>query len=377
MKPFKTPKLKEWFKDLRVPRVISEHKGIGFIAAFALIGTVYLALSHAATPSTNFEAEDGVASAEVSFSNDATASGGQYVKFGGSTALNGKLDSHTVLVDSGGKVISWVSGQDKAYATVSKLAWDYLKALPNQSNGKPAYFSYSYMDPSKTPSTPVGWPHNPAGLYAMLIESATEYYQYSGDTAVLQIAKNVADQQLATGMTKSTDNWANVPYSSGDAGSLTYDGASYGNTSGSGDGKGVLQPDKIGELGVGFVQLYKQTGDTKYLTAATNAANTLASHIRTGSVSQSPWPFRVVAATGAIKEQYCAHIISPIELFDELISLGAGNTSTYQTARTTAWNWMMTYPMQNNNWTQYFEDVGFQSSYDGNLNQLNAMMTAR
>ena len=35
---------------------------------------------------------------------------------------------------------------------------------------------------------PVGWPHNPAGLYAMLIESAVGWYEYSGDARVLQVA---------------------------------------------------------------------------------------------------------------------------------------------------------------------------------------------
>jgi hypothetical protein len=287
------------------------------------------------------------------------------------------LNTHTVVLDGSSKIVSWVSPQDQAYANVSELAWNYLlNSVPNDpSTGKPAYLSQSYLDPNT--QQVANWPHNPAGLYSMLIESAAEYYQYSGDSRVLQLAKNVADQQLATGMTTSTDSWASVPYSSGDAGSLTYKGAAYGNSTGSGDGTGVLQPDKIGEIGHGFVTLYKITGDSKYLTAAINSANALVSHVRTGSASQSPWPFRVVASNNTIKEQYTAHVISPIELFDDLIALNAGNVSGYQTTRTTAWNWLMTYPMQNNVWTQYFEDVSIQSTYSSNLNQYNAMMTAR
>jgi hypothetical protein len=348
-----------------------------FVTLFALIAAAYMLISRAATSAVSLESETGQATAQVGGGNDSAASGGAYIRFAPNYTSAGTLDTHTVLLDGSNKIVSWVAGQGKAYGTVSKLAWDYLKALPNTANGKPAYFSYSYMDPSKTPSTPVGWPHNPAGLYGMLIESALRYYQYSGDAAVLQIARNVADHHLANGMTAAGDNWASVPYASGDAGSLTYKGASYGNTTGTGDGVGVIQPDKIGELGVGMVQLYKVTGDQKYLDAATSWASVLASHIRTGSATQSPWPFRVVASSGAVKEQYCAHVISPIELFDELIRLNAGNVAAYQTARTTAWNWMMIYPMQNNVWSQYFEDVGFSSSSSSNLNQLNAMMTAR
>lgn len=286
------------------------------------------------------------------------------------------LNTHAVMVDDSNKIVSWVSEQDKAYDQVVNLAWNYLlHSVPTAANGKPAYYSYSYMDPST--QQPVNWPHNPAGLYAMIIESAANYYAYSGNSEVLTLARGIADNQLANGMTLSTDNWANVPYASGDAGSLTYQGASYGDNTGTGDGTGVIEPDKIGEFGHGLVQLYKLTGDARYLNAAINAADALASHIRTGSATQSPWPFRVTAANNTVKEQYTAHVISPIELFDDLIGLNTGNTSTYQSARGVAWTWMMTYPMQNNAWSQYFEDVGIQSSYNANLNQMNAMMTAR
>ncbi len=286
------------------------------------------------------------------------------------------LNTHAVMVDSTNKIVSWVPEQDKAYDQVIGQAWNYLlHSVPTASNGKPAYYSYSYMDPNT--QQPVGWPHNPAGLYGMLIESAVNYYAYSGNAEVLNLAKGVADQQLASGMTKSTDNWANVPYASGDSGSLTYQGAAYGNSTGVGDGVGVIQPDKLGEFGHGLIQLYKVTGDARYLNAAINSADALVSHIRTGSVSQSPWPFRVVAANNTVKEQYTAHVISPIELFDDLIELNTGNVAGYQSSRTTAWNWMMTYPMQNNAWSQYFEDVPIQSTYTSNLNQMNAMMVAR
>src|SRR5262249_8777308 len=102
----------------------------------------------------------------------------------------------------------------------------------------------------------------------------------------------------------------------------------------------------------------------------------LASHVRTGNASQSPWPFRVYAQTNSIREQYSAHVIAPIKLFDELIRLNIGNVAAYQSARQTAWTWLMTYPIQNNVWANYFEDVAIRSSPD-NLNQLVAGETAR
>lgn len=292
-------------------------------------------------------------------------------------AFAATLNTHTVVLDGSGKIIPWTANPTDGYDTAVNLSWNYLlNSVPNDSiNGQPAYMSHSYMDPNT--QQPVGWPHNPAGLYSMLIESAQKYYKYSGNAAVMTLAQNVANRQLQSGMTAPTDNWANVPYSSGDSGSLTYRGAAYGNDTGVGDGVGIMQPDKVAEMGMGFLELYQYSGNTAYRDAAINAANALASHVRTGDASHSPWPFRVVAATGAIKEEYCANIIAPIELFDELNRLGLGNTASYQTARTTAWNWMMTYPMQNNVWTQYFEDVGIKSNYAENITQYNAMMVAR
>lgn len=286
------------------------------------------------------------------------------------------VNSHTVILDANGKIIPWTANPGDGYHTVVTSAWNYLlNSVPNDpSTGKPAYYSQSYLNPDT--QTIAGWPHNPAGLYAMLTESALKYYAYSGDSAPVTLAQNVATWQLDHGMTASTDNWASVPYASGDAGSLTYDGAVYGNTSGAGDGKGVIEPDKIGQMGYAWLQLYDVTGNTRYRDAAIACANALASHVRSGNATQSPWPFRVIAQSGTIKEQYSANVIDPIRLFDGLIARNLGSASNYQAARTTAWTWLMAYPMQNNVWANYFEDVGIRSGTD-NINQLNAMMTAR
>jgi hypothetical protein len=289
----------------------------------------------------------------------------------------GTLNTHTVRSDNGGKIIPWTQNPGFAYDTVMYLAWNYLMhSVPNDpATGKPAYYSQSYINPNT--QVVANWPHNPAGTFAMLTESALKYYQYSGNTGVMQIAKDVALWHINNGMTSPTDNWPSVPYSSGDAGKLTYNGADVGNANGVGDGDGILQPDKIGELAHAWILLYEFDGDVRFRDAAIQSAKVLSSKIRPGSTNQSPWPYRVNARTGAIREEYCAHIIAPIRLFDELIRLGLGDTAAYRTARNTAWSWMMTYPMQNNIWSQYFEDVGVQSSYSNNLNQYVAMMAAR
>ncbi|HVQ43946.1 MAG TPA: Ig-like domain-containing protein [Candidatus Saccharimonadia bacterium] len=292
-----------------------------------------------------------------------------------STPTGSSINTHTVMVDDQSKIVSWVPNQDQAYATVAASAWNFLlNNVPTDEHGLPGFYTHSYFNPDTRELS--FNPHNPAGTNAMLTESALQYYQYSGDARVLTLVENSVTYHLDHGMTAAGDNWSNVPYASSDYGNTTYAGASRGNSDGVGDGVGVIEPDKVGELGVAFVQLYKITGEQKYLTAAINAANALASHVRAGNATQSPWPFRVKASDNTIKEQYTAHTISPIELLDNLIALGQGNTASYQSARTTAWNWLMQYPMQSNNWSTYFEDVDFHPGANNNT-QMNSIMTAR
>jgi hypothetical protein len=287
-----------------------------------------------------------------------------------------KLNGHTVVLDSSKKIIPWTPNPAHGYSEVMAKAWDYfLNRVPNDpATGKPAYFSQSYLDPNTQQMA--NWPHNPAGLYAMLIESALKYYAYSGNIAVVQKVEELATHQLDNGMTPSDWVWGGVPYASSDAGSLSYRGAAYGDESGRGDGTFYIEPDKVGELGYGWLQLYRFSGNSRYRDAAIHAADVLASKVRSGDASESPWPFRVHAQTGQIRENYCTHVVSSIALFDELIRLKLGNTDDYRNARQSVWNWTMAFPMRNNVWANYFEDIPIQTDL-GNINQLNPMMLAR
>ena len=290
----------------------------------------------------------------------------------GQSSLNG----HTVKLDASGKLLAWPTVQGDAYDQVLGLATNYLlNGVPTAPNGLKLYYSESYANPGN-PVTGAGWPHNPAGLFSMLTDSGLSYYAYSGNVAMANLVRDVLTHQLDHGMTPSNWHWPSVAYASADAGSLTYAGASYGNSSGVGDGVGVIQPDKVGEIGVAFLKYFEFSGATRFRDAAIQAADVLASHVRTGSSTQSPWPFRVYAQTNVVREQYSAHVIAPIKLFDELIRLNLGNVSAYQSARQTALTWLMTYPIQNNVWSNYFEDVPIQSG-TSNFNQLIAGETAR
>ncbi len=295
------------------------------------------------------------------------------------------LNRHRVVMDAHGKLLSWVTPQEMAYDRVMRLAWDFLlHTVPVESNGLKTYLTYCCMDAEKLHGK--DWPHNPAGLYGMFVDSAVAYYAYSGDRDVVRLVQSMLDYQLAHGTTPANWDWAKVPYASSDAGALEFFGADDAyycgkerkvkKPCGTGDGHYVIEPDKVGELGIGYLKFFELTGEAKYRDAAIASADALARHVRNGDAEHSPWPFRVYAETNIAREEYTSNVIGPIRLFDELARLNVGNVPGYQKARQTAWSWMMAYPMQNSHWAGYFEDVQIFDK-PTNFNQYSALETAR
>jgi len=294
---------------------------------------------------------------------------------------------HNVRLDDKGKLLSWVDS-DAPYDQVLRRDWAMLESIPVQPDGYRTYFTYPEFNGPNDPAKPLfegrPWAHNPAGLSAMLADSAILYYAYSGDAVAMDRVREMLDHILVYGTTSATDSWAQVPYASSDAGNPVYRGGTDTiycdghKPCGRGDGVGYLEPDKIGELGCAYLQYYEFSLDKKYLQAAVHCADALAAHVRPGDESRSPWPFRVDARTGThVREQYTANAIGPIRLFDGLIHLRQGNKKAYARARKMAWRWLLKYPVENQIWTQYFEDVQIYTNYRINRNQYSALETVR
>jgi hypothetical protein len=301
--------------------------------------------------------------------------------------LGDQLFSHQVRLDDQGKLLSWVDA-DAPYDRILRADWAMFESIPVQTNGYRTYFTYPEFNGPNDPSTPLfegrPWAHNPAGLFAMLTDSAILYYGYSGDAVAMDRVREMQKHMLVFGTTSVTDSWSQVPYASSDADNPVYRGGTDTiyceghKPCGRGDGLGYLEPDKVGELGCAYLQYYKFSLDGKYLQAAIHCADALAAHAQPGDESHSPWPFRVDALTGShVREPYTADVIGPIRLFDELLRLRQGNKKAYARARKMAWKWLMTYPVENQIWTQYFEDVQIYNNYRVNRNQYSALETAR
>jgi hypothetical protein len=275
-----------------------------------------------------------------------------------------QLAFHTVQLDGGNSLLPWLP---TGYAYGEAVKRNITRTLQYPFSDVNTHAALTWPPSGGT----AGSPNNPAGKNSMLADSALLAYPYTGDPAFINLVVQLYDYQLAHGMTGTTGySWQHVPYASAADGAATFDGNSPE------EGLYVIEPDKVGEWGWGAILLYEFTGNTVYRDAAIDGANALASHVVTGNASISPWPWRVHAQTNATIEDYCAHTAGAIRLFDELIRLNLGSVASYTTARATAWNWTVTYPLANGGWGRYFEDQPTPQSRS-NVNQYNPGQLAR
>ena len=190
----------------------------------------------------------------------------------------------------------------------------------------------------------------------------------------------MADYYLSHSLSKSGDKWPDIPYPYN---TLIYSGIYDGDMV---IGKNFTQPDKAGSFGYELVNLYKITGLTVYLDASVKIANTLAAHTEKGDYDHSPLPFKVNAITGETGtltrglndptpvafSTYTSNWVPTLCLFLELQKLKTGQPDAYSKAFEMILSWMKGFPLKNNRWGPFFEDVPGWSD-----TQMNAMTFAR
>lgn len=269
------------------------------------------------------------------------------------------INGHEIVLDKQERLEAWTS-----YGRIVKLAMDFIQSCPRDSrNNLPWYLQYScfWTDPLR----PADWPNNPAGKFAWAVTAILKYYQYSGKKDFVDIAVDMLDH-LWDQRTPDSFFWNEVPYASAHPGTGIYFGARA-------DGEYVTEPDKIAQVGKAYLDLYKFTIEERFLQRAEHCAQILSNNLRPGDQDHSPLPFRVNVQTGNIVEEYTAHMITVVRLFDDLINLGKGN---YQKERESLLGWIQRYPFQNNKWKGYFEDIRVDPGNE-NRDQLSPIETAR
>lgn len=266
--------------------------------------------------------------------------------------LHPLLPWHPARRDADGKLLAWYHPEaGLGYDHVLHLGWNFL-----ERNARSVYLRYAVFDGGSLRG--VYWQHNPAFLNAAFVDSAIAWYPYSGDRKAIAIVRRMLDYQLAHGTTPRSWSWAGVPFATSCAGDRTYGRCLaglprrfYGGT----------EPDKVGLLGHGYLLFYELTKKQRYLRAALAAADALAKHVRAGDATHSPWPFRVNARTGRVLDhaEFGGAVVGPLELLDDLISLGLGNTAAYRRAQNLAWTWLEENQLETDRWSGFYEDVPY------------------
>jgi hypothetical protein len=287
--------------------------------------------------------------------------------------VNSELPWHNAVTDSQTRLLAWYHPEaNLGYDKVLRLGWDYLehKVATDAQSGLKVYLVNAVYDAKTGQGT--NWQGNPASTFGQFVDSAVAWYPYSGDREAIGVVRSMLNYQLAHGTTPADWDWPRVPFATNCKNDPEYGGCLQDTPAGFRNG---IETDKLGELGVGYALFYELTGDRKYPEAAIWSADALAKHIRPGDADHTPWAFRVDAKTGAVLngEEYGGMIVAPVRLFSELVRLKQGDTSRYEQARNTAWAWILKYPIHNNRWSGYFEDV---HKNHENVNQASPLMTA-
>jgi hypothetical protein len=267
------------------------------------------------------------------------------------------IAARPVALDAQGKLLPWPMPDNTGYSYSSHVLSQWT-ILWDQYNRQRLPYFYCCFDIDRTTYEMIPdqhWANSTGYLRAMLEGFIERLYPYTGDERTLTFLEDFVDYELDHGTTPADYAWAGVPYASADPGAKDYRGWSS-------HGVDYIEPHVVGEDGYAYLRLYEMTGNTKYLRAAIRCANALVKNYKPGDEKHSPWPVRCYAKDGTTRGEkpmgpYSANVIEPIMLFDELMRLQQGNVAAYAHTRQQAWLWFQTYPLANNVWVGYFEDV--------------------
>ena len=269
------------------------------------------------------------------------------------------INAHEIVLDKNERLEAWAP-----YDRVVQLAMDFIKNCPIEaSNDLPWYLQYScfWIDPIR----PTIWPDNPAGKFAWAVTTLLKYYPYSGDESHIAQVRGMLER-LWQYRTPQEFAWGGIPYASAEPGTGVYGGARA-------DGVFVTEPDKVAQVGRAYLDFYQMTGEDQFRQMGSHCAQVLSEKLRPGDQFHSSLPFRVDVRDGKVVEEYTAHMIPVVRLFDEMIRLGESN---FQSSRDQVWEWIKKYPLNNNMWKGHFEDIRLDVENE-NRDQVSPLETAQ
>ncbi len=278
-----------------------------------------------------------------------------------------------VQLDANGKLLPWPMPDNIGYSYSSHFLtqWGILWDLYNRHRYQYFFCRFDFDRTTFEMQPDWHWANSTAYLRAMTEGFIERLYPYTGDPNTITYLQDFIDYEMANGLTPKNYVWGGVPYTSANPGDRRYTGRNH-------HGEDYLEPPIVGEDGYAYVRFYEMTGNTKYLEAAIHFADVLAKNYNTGDAENSPWPVRCYARDGKVvgpgMGPYSANVVEPVMLFDELIRLDLGDVARYRQVRQGAWDWLHKYPLKNNVWVGYFEDV---TPSMQNMNQVIPLEYAR
>jgi hypothetical protein len=293
-----------------------------------------------------------------------------------------KLIYHNIKTDKNGNIKPWYNDDvGKSFDHVVRIVWNFWDTMRRDMNGLPYYMNHQVWNASFNDPRGIG-----GDQFAMALSSWRLYYAYSGNERIKANMSFIADYYLTHGLSPDNCKWPSLPFTYN---CFLYSGIYDGDMRA---GKDVTQPDKAGSFALELVHLYKMSAgfnigrNSLYLNAAITIANTLAAHIQQGNVNYSPLPFKANVLTGQtvlLRDHeftgtwidtagYTTNWAPTMQLFLDLIQMKAGNAAAYQSAFDMLLKWMKEFPLKNNKWGPFFEDVDWWSE-----TQINAMTFAR
>ena len=283
-------------------------------------------------------------------------------------------NTHTVVLDGQSKIVSWMTPQSTAYDRFLHQRWNFIKTMVPNSPGPeprslyPQYYFYCAYRPKNGELEPDMWMNDVGEKIPNWFESARLYYAYTGDSSVMTIIRDFVDYEMEHGISPAHFSWPNFPYTTTNAGDTLFRGF----TSANRFSLHEIQVDHAGEIGLTYYRMYQYTGNKKYLNAALNVANVLASKVRVGSATHSPWPYLVNMETGKVTCEYGANWSGCYTLLDQLARAGIGNVAAYRDACKKVKDFVLEFPMKTGYWTDGHSDVPVRSNtYKSNLSASN------
>jgi len=267
----------------------------------------------------------------------------------GRAAPGQTIGNHPAVYDERGLLQPWTAWND---AINREVNW-YLKCPVEHGYPRFVYLTFMDGDYQAIPKRPSFIPATQDG---MGIISYLKYYAYTGkqDPRLLQMARYLGDYLVQEAITPDTGKYPHFSRSTG-----WRDKFPQPPDCGSQDDKPYeIQPDKGGIAGYALILLYEATKDEKYLQQALHNARALTANLRTGTATNSPWPFRVDYRTGEARGEVSGNMTFILRLFDKLLAQGHPE---FQSSRNQLWQWIMDFQIPNLAkdgllWVQFFED---------------------